>query len=145
MRIGQDRGWAKLEWGVYKNGKQSPLKVRLSWIIASRFAVVHSISLRKLTFTLLRATSAFLHFVQSAPSQETWHLVTFLSAECKIRFVQFEIYFSTSFRPPWFSVGSTIGQWKSSIIWHPNKNFNILVLRLLLELTYMNFVNFCKS
>ena len=45
---------------------QSPSKVRLSWIIASRFAVVHSICLRKLTFTLLRVTSAFLLFVQSA-------------------------------------------------------------------------------
>ena len=66
MRIGQDRGWAKLGWGVYKIGKQSPSKDRLSWIIAPHFAVVHSICLRKLTFTLLRATSAFLHFVQSA-------------------------------------------------------------------------------
>ena len=44
----------------------SPSKDRLSWIIASRFAVVHSICLRKLTFTLLRVTSAFLLFVQSA-------------------------------------------------------------------------------
>ena len=38
----------------------------MSWIIASRFAAVHFICLRKLTFTLLRVTSAFLHFVQSA-------------------------------------------------------------------------------
>ena len=39
---------------------------RLYWIIAPHYALVHSICLRKLTFTLLRATSAFLHFVQSA-------------------------------------------------------------------------------
>ena len=66
MRIGQDRGRMNLGGGVYKKGKQSPLKDRLSWIIASRFAVIHSICLRKLTFTMLRVTSAFLHFVQSA-------------------------------------------------------------------------------
>ena len=38
----------------------------MSWVIASRFAAVHSICFRKFTFTLLRVTSAFLLFVQSA-------------------------------------------------------------------------------
>ena len=56
--------WEVIKVGWY--GILSPSKVRLSWIIASRFAVVHSICLRKLTFTLLRVTSAFLLFVQSA-------------------------------------------------------------------------------
>ena len=44
----------------------------LSWIIASRFAAVYSICLRKLTFTLLRVTSAFHHFVQSAYAKSAW-------------------------------------------------------------------------
>ena len=51
-------------------------------IIAPHSAVTHYICFRKLTFVLLRATSAFRF--APAPSQETWHLVTFLSAECKI-------------------------------------------------------------
>ena len=55
---------------------------RLYRIIAPHSAVTHYICLCKLAFVLLRATSAFRF--ASAPSQETWHLVTFLSAECKI-------------------------------------------------------------
>ena len=47
-------------------------KVTLSWIIASRFAVVHSICLRKLAFTLLRVISAFLYFVQSVYAKSAW-------------------------------------------------------------------------
>ena len=39
---------------------------RLYRIIAPHSALVHFICLRKLTLTLLRVTSAFLHFVQSA-------------------------------------------------------------------------------
>ena len=59
-----------LGWGLVFNRIQSPSKVRLSWIIASRSAVVHSICLRKLTFTLLRATSAFRFASAYAKSSE---------------------------------------------------------------------------
>ena len=61
------RGRARVGASFY--GKQSPSKDRLSWIIASRFAAIHSICLRKLTFTLLRVTSAFRSLRSLQPTQ----------------------------------------------------------------------------
>ena len=53
-------------------------KVTLSWIIALLFSVVHFICLRKLTFTLLRVTSAFRLLRSLQPTQNplgvVWNL-----------------------------------------------------------------------